>query len=337
MKPILYENTLEEIKNEIFQARNRALQVVNTELVELYRKIGKIISEKCEEEKWGDSTVKQLSKDLDISFPGIRGFSTRNLWRMKDFYEAYKENEKVTTLSAQIGWSQNVALLRLKSDEEKVFYMQMTEKYGWSVRMLERQIESDLFKNAKNNQENFFKTLDKQQAVLAKDNLKDDYNFDFLDIREKHSERELEEALIMKICDFLKELGGSYSFIDRQYRVEVSGDEYFVDLLFYNREMQCLVAIDLKVGEFKPEYASKMNFYLSALDENVKLPHEKNSIGIIICRSKDETKVEYSLKGMGQPLGVSTYTHYKTLKDLPEEVSRYLPEEEEMVKRLGQE
>ncbi len=336
MELVNYQNTLEEIRLEIFQARNRALQVVNTELVELYRKIGEIIFFKLEKEEWGDSTVKQLSKDLDIAFPGIRGFSARNLWRMKDFYEAYKGNAKVTTLSAELGWSQNVIILKLKTDEEKVFYMQMTVKYGWSVRMLERQIEKNLFDNAQNNQENFFKTLDEQQAVLAKNNLKDDYSFDFLDIKDKHSERELEDALILKICDFLKELGGNFAFIDRQYRVEIEGDEFFIDLLFYNREMQCLVAVDLKIGEFKAEYASKMNLYLSALDDTKKLKHEKNSIGIIICKSKKETIVEYSLKGMGQPLGVSTYSTYETLKDLPKEISKYLPAEEEVIKKLAE-
>jgi predicted nuclease of restriction endonuclease-like (RecB) superfamily len=336
MELVNYQNTLEEIRLEIFQARNRALQVVNTELVNLYRKIGEIIFLRQKSEGWGNSTIKKLSKDLDISFPGIRGFSAKNLGKMKYFYESYKENSICSTLSGKLGWSQNIVILRLKTDEEKIFYMQMTAKYGWSVRMLEREIEKNLFLNAQNNQENFFKTLDEQQAVLAKNNLKDDYNFDFLDIKDKHSERELEDALILKICDFLKELGGNFSFIDRQYRLELNKKEYFIDLLFYNREMQCLVAIDLKIGEFKPEYASKMNFYLSALNETVKLPHEKNSIGIIICKSKDETTVEYSLKGMGQPLGVSTYSTYETLKELPEEISKYLPAEEEIIKKLAE-
>ncbi len=336
MELVNYQNTLEEIRLEIFQARNRALQVVNTELVSLYWKIGEIISLKLEKDGYGKSTIKQLSKDLDISFPGIRGFSARNLANMKEFFESYKENEVLQTLSAKVGWSQNLLIVRLKIDEEKIFYMKMTAKYGWSVRMLERQIEKDLFANAQNNQENFFKTLDEQQAILAKNNLKDDYSFDFLDIKDKHSERDLEDALILKICDFLKELGGSFAFIDRQYRVELSDKEYFIDLLFYNREMQCLVAVDLKIGEFKPEYASKMNFYLSALDDTVKLPHEKNSIGIIICKSKDETTVEYSLKGMGQPLGVSTYSTYETLKELPAEISKYLPAEEDIIKKLAE-
>jgi predicted nuclease of restriction endonuclease-like (RecB) superfamily len=336
MELVNYQNTLEEIRLEIFQARNRALQVVNTELVNLYWKIGEIISLKLEKDGYGKSTIKQLSKDLDISFPGIRGFSAQNLGRMKYFYQSYKENEVCSTLSSKVGWSQNLLILKLKTDEEKIFYMKMTAKYGWSVRMLEREIEKNLVLNAQNNQENFLKTLDEQQAVLAKNNLKDDYSFDFLDIKDKHSERELEDALILKICDFLKELGGNFSFMDRQYRVEVEGDEYFIDLLFYNREMQCLVAIDLKIGEFKPEHASKMNFYLSALDETVKLPHERNSIGIIICKSKKETTVEYSLKGMSQQLGVSTYSTYETLKELPDEISKYLPAEEEIIKKLAE-
>ncbi|MEN8216167.1 MAG: PDDEXK nuclease domain-containing protein [Pseudomonadota bacterium] len=152
---------------------------------------------------------------------------------------------------------------------------------------------------------------------------------------EQHTERELEDALLFRICDFLKELGGNFCFVDRQYRIEISEKEYFIDLLFYNRELQCLFAVELKIGEFKAEYASKMNMYLSALDEKVKLPNEKNSIGIIICKSKDETVVEYTLRGMGQPLGVSTYSQYKTLKDIPEEVAKYLPTKEEIITRLG--
>jgi predicted nuclease of restriction endonuclease-like (RecB) superfamily len=312
------------------------MRVVNKKLVSLYWEIGKTISEKTEKEGWGKSTVQKLAKDLDIEFPGIRGFSIANLWNMKKFYETFSQNEKLQTVSVEIGWSQNLLILKLKTDEEKLFYMMMTQKFGWSVRMLERQIESDLFSQAEKNQTNFEKTLSKDRAVLASLNVKDDYNFDFLDISEKHLERELEDELINKICDFLKELGGSFAFIDRQYRVEIEGDEFFIDLLFYNREMQCLVAVDLKVGEFKAEYASKMNLYLSALNDKKKLPHEKNSIGIIICKSKDRTIVEYTLDGMTKPLGVATYSQYENLEKLPERVSKYLPGEEEIIKKLAE-
>ncbi len=330
-----YTSTLQKIKEQVYQAQNRALKVVNSELVSLYWNIGKIVSEKQKKEGWGKSTVERLSKDLQIEFPGIKGFSVQNLWYMKQFYDEYKGKIFLQTLSGEMGWSQNILILKLKTDEEKQFYMEMTRKYGWSVRMLERQIESNLFRQAKSNQENFAKTLSKKQAVLAKQNLKDNYNFDFLEIGEQHSERELEDALLSRICDFLKELGGNFCFVDRQYRVEISEKEYFIDILFYNRELQCLFALELKTGEFKAEYASKMNMYLSALDDKVKRPHEKSSIGIIICKSKDETVVEYTLRGMGQPLGISTYSQYKTLKDIPAEVAKYLPKKEEIVKRLS--
>lgn len=300
----------------------------------MYWEIGKIISEKQQEEGWGQATVKRLAKDLQIEFPGIRGFSSQNIWRMKAFYDEYKGNEKLSTLLREIGWSQHLHILKLKTDEEKIFYMEMTQKFGWSVRMLERQIETNLFAQSKQNQTNFHKTLDKKRAAIANLSVKDDYNFDFLDISEKHLERELENELIENICDFLKELGGYFAFIDRQYRIEVDQTEYFVDLLFYNRELQCLVAIELKTGEFKPEYASKMNFYLSALDERVRLPHESASIGIIICKSKKRTTVEYTLKDMNKPLGVATYNQYQNLKNLPERVSRYLPDEEQIKNRL---
>ncbi|MEN8216168.1 MAG: DUF1016 N-terminal domain-containing protein [Pseudomonadota bacterium] len=175
-----YTSALQEIKEQIYHAQNRALKVVNTELVFLYWGIGKIVSEKQKKEGWGKATIQRLSKDLQIEFPGIKGFSSQNLWYMKPFYDEYKEKQFLQTLSGEIGWSQNVLILKIKTDEEKQFYMQMTVKYGWSVRMLERQIENNLFLQAKNNQENFVKTLSKKQAILAKNNLKDDYNFDFL-------------------------------------------------------------------------------------------------------------------------------------------------------------
>jgi len=336
MELVNYKNTLEEIKGKIYQAKNRAMQKVNKELVSLYWEIGKTITEKTEKEGWGKSTVQKLAKDLDIEFPGIRGFSQRNLWNMKNFFEEYKENIKLQSVIAEIGWTHHLFILRLKTDKEKEFYMMMTQKFGWSVRMLERQIEADLFSQSEKNQTNFEKTLSKERAVLASLNVKDDYNFDFLDISEKHLERELEDELINKICDFLKELGGNFAFIDRQYRVEINDKEFFIDLLFYNRELQCLVAVELKTGEFKAEYASKMNLYLSALNDTRKLPHEKNSIGIIICKSKDRTIVEYTLDGMTKPLGVATYSQYENLKKLPERVSKYLPAEEDIIKRLAE-
>lgn len=337
MNLIPYEHTLQEIKHKIHEARNRSLQAVNTELVSLYWEIGKTISEKQEHEGWGKSTVEKLAKDLQIEFPGIRGFSARNLWIMKNLFEQYEQDEKMQTLSAEIGWSQNVLILKLKTQEEKIFYMEMTKKFGWSVRMLERQIATNLFLQAERNQTNFEKTMSQERSVLANLNVKDDYNFDFLNISEKHLERELEDELIGNICDFLKELGGNFAFIDRQYRIVVDDEEYFIDLLFYNRELQCLVAVELKTGAFKPEYASKMNFYLSALNTSVKLPHETDSVGIIICRSKKRTTVEYTLKDLNKPLGVATYNQYKNLKSLPKRLSRYLPSEEEIAKRLAAE
>ena len=336
MELVNYQNTLEDIKGKIYQAKNEAMRVVNKKLVSLYWEIGKTITEKTEKEGWGKSTVQKLAKDLDVEFPGIRGFSIANLWNMKNFYETFSENKKLQTVSVEIGWSQNLRILRLKTDEEKGFYMMMTQKFGWSVRMLERQIESDLFSQSEKNQTNFEKTLSKDRAVLASLNVKDDYNFDFLDISEKHLERELEDELINKICDFLKELGGNFAFIDRQYRVEIEGDEFFIDLLFYNRELQCLVAVELKTGEFKAEYGSKMNLYLSALNATKKLPHEQNAIGIIICKSKKRTIVEYALQDLNKPLGVATYSQYKNLENLPERVSKYLPAEEEIIKKLAE-
>lgn len=266
----------------------------------------------------------------------MRGFSTRNLRYMRSFYLTYKDQLNLQALLANLSWTHHMEILVCKSAQEREFYLKMAAKYGWSYRVLGHQIDSKAYERWLLNQTNFDATLSTQsdkyrgQAKLA---VRDDYNFDFLEMAEPHLERELEEALVGRMAQFLGELGGYFTFVGRQYRLEVDDSEFFLDLLFYNRELQCLMAIELKTGEFKPEYGSKMNFYLSALDRIVKLPHENPSIGII-CRSKKRTIVEYTLQDMNKPIAVATYNHYSTLRELPERISRYLPSPEEIKQRL---
>jgi predicted nuclease of restriction endonuclease-like (RecB) superfamily len=246
----------------------------------------------------------------------------------------YYDKQNLSALLREMSWTHNLEIMKCKTDEEREFYIKMSKEHNWSYRLLQHNIDAHTFDRYKNQQTNFDKTLTKEEKQKAALTVKDDYNFDFLGRAEAYLEKELEDILIKNICSFLKELGGYFTFVDRQYRIEVDEKEFFVDLLFYNRELQSLVAIELKTGGFKPEYGSKMNFYLSALNDKVKLPHEKASIGIIICKSKNRTIVDYTLQDVKKPIGIATYNHYKTLKELPERISRYLPSEEELINRF---
>jgi len=330
-----YKHVLQAVKERVLQAQYAALQAVNKELIALYWDLGRIIVEKQKEYKWGENVVERLAKDLRIAFPGVRGFSARNLWRIRLFYEVYKDDPKLSALLAEISWTHHLEILQCKDNQEREFYLKMTKRFGWSYRVLAHQIAGKAYERWLLNQTNFERTLAKEHQGPAKLAVRDDYNFDFLEIADPHLERELEEQLVLKISQFLTELGGYFTFVGRRFRVEIAGEEFFLDLLFYNRELQCLVALELKTGEFKPEYGSKMNFYLSALNDTVKLPHENPSIGIIICRTKNRTIVEYTLRGVTSPIGVATYDHYASLAELPDRISRYLPSPEEIEKRLG--
>ncbi len=321
-----------DIKNRITLSNYNALKSVNKELISLYWSIGESIVLKQNEFGWGKSVVKKLSLELQKEFVGIKGFSVQNLWNMRLFYLEYKDNEKLQTLSREIGWSHNLAILQKSKDNfEREYYISMTKKFGWSYRVLINQIEGKSYENFLLNQTNFDDTLEekyKNQAVLA---VKDEYNFDFLSLGDKYSERELEIGLINKIREFLAQMGSDFTFVGNQYKLEVDNEEYFIDLLLYHRSLRSLIAIELKIGKFKPEYAGKMNFYLSVLNDTVKLPDENSSIGIIICKEKSRTTVEYALKDSNKPIGVATY---KLSNTLPEDMKGYLPSSDEIVKRL---
>jgi len=327
-----YIDFLITIKERIRSAQYDALKKVNQELIILYQDIGKIIVTRQKENNWGNAIVETLAKDLQNEFPGIRGFSARNLWLMRTFYVEYKNNPKLQPLVAEISWSHNIVLIqKVKDLDVREFYIKMTKRFGWTRNVLIHQIENQSFEKYQLNQTNFDKAVPgkyKKQANLA---VKDEYTFDFIELSDEHSERELEIALINNIRKFLSEMGNHYSFIGNQYRVEIDGDEFFIDLLLYHRALKSLVAIELKIGDFKPEYAGKMQFYLSVLNNTVKLEDENPSIGIIICKSKKRTIVEYALQDANKPIGVASYT---ISKKLPNNLKDYLPSSQELKNHL---
>ena len=327
-----YASFLQEIKKRISDAQYAALKSVNKELISLYWDLGKEIVEKQHKFGWGKGIVENLSKDLQIEFVGIKGFSPQNLWFMRQFYVHYSEKVKLQPLVREISWVKNIIILsKCKDDLEREFYLKMTSKYGWTKNVLIHQIENKSYEKFLLNQTNFDITVPQKYRSQAKLAVKDEYTFDFLELGEEHSERELENALINKIKRFLNEMGGYFCFIGSQYRVEVDGEEYFIDLVLYHRKLRCLMAIELKIGKFKPEYAGKMQFYLSALDDTVRLEDENPSIGIIISKEKSRTTVEYALRDVKKPIGISTY---KITPKLPKNLLKYLPSAEDITRRL---
>ena len=313
-KPQDYPGLLTEIKERIRSAQYEALKAVNKELVGLYWDIGRMIVERQDVEGWGKAVVEQLAADLRTEFPGVGGFSSSNLWRMKAFFEAYTGLEKLAPLVREIGWSHNLAILeRCKDPLEREFYLRMTRKFGWSKNVLIHQIDNQSYEKSLLGQTNFDQALTPELRAQAKLAVKDEYTFDFLELGEEHSERELERALIARIEDFLRAMGSMFAFMGSQYRLEVDGKEFFIDLLLFHRRLRCLVAIELKVGEFLPEFVGKMQFYLAALDRQVRQEDENPSIGIILCKEKSRTIVEYALHDARKPIGVATYEITKTL------------------------
>jgi predicted nuclease of restriction endonuclease-like (RecB) superfamily len=328
-----YQLFLAEIKEKIYQLQLQAMQSVNKALIHLYWEIGKSIVEKQEQYRWGNSVVENLSKDLQNEFPGTEGFSSQNLWRMRKFYKEYQEEEKLALLVREIGWSHNVVIFeKCKDVLEREFYLRMTRKYGWTKNVLVHQIEGGAYTRFLANQTNFDKSLAEKYRPQAKLAVKDSYIFDFIELTEEYKERELELALVNNVRSFLQEMGGDFTFIGNQYKIEVGSTLYYIDLLLYHRRLKSLVAIELKTTEFKPEYAGKMQFYLAVLDDKVKLPEESPSIGIIVCKTKERTVVEYALKTATKPMGVADYSLIHTL---PKELKGLLPSPEEIIETLS--
>lgn len=298
-------NEFDEIVAIIEQARQKAFRAVNRELIEMYWQIGQYISEKVKSNAWGKSIVTEFASFVQSKYVGIKGFSAQNIWRMKQFYETYAGNEKLSPLVRELPWTNNILIMvGAKTDEAREFYLNLCIKNNYSKRELERQLDSMLFERTMiSNQVNQLQ-LSKHEELAS---LRDSYVLEFLDIPDSHSELDLQKAITANLKNFILEFGKDLSFMGQEYRIQVGNTDFFVDLLFYNRELQCLVAIELKTEKFKPEHLGQLEFYLEALDRDVRKPNENPSIGLILCASKDETVVEYALNRSLSPALVAEY------------------------------
>lgn len=322
-----YKEIFDNIKLEILKSQYNAMQLVNRELIFMYWHIGKIILENSE---WGNKFIDTLSIDLKLEFPDIKGFSIRNLKNMKKFAEEYSDFEFVQSVTAQITWTHNVLLLdRIKDIEIRKWYINETVKNGWSVNILEMQINSKLYERQAISEKvsNFPNTLPDVQSDLALQTMKDPYIFDFISLKGKVKELEIENAMINKIKDVLIELGNGFAFVGNQYKLTVSNKDYFIDLLFYHLKLKCYIVVELKAREFEPTDAGQLNFYLSAIDDLVKDENDNPSIGLLLCKTKDKFTAEYALKDINKPIGVS---EYKLLEDIPEYLQSQLPKAEDI-------
>jgi predicted nuclease of restriction endonuclease-like (RecB) superfamily len=313
-----------EIIAIIEQSRENAFRAVNHELISMYWKIGEYISEKVKNSGWGKSIVAEFADFILSEHPDIKGFSASNIWRMKQFFETYKANEKLATLLREISWSNNLSIMaRAKTDEAREFYLLLTQKNNYSARELNRQIDSMLF-------ERTMISDIKNQLFIAKNAgltaLRDSYILEFLDIPETHKEKELRKSIVTNIRNFILELGKDFTFVGDEYRVQVGNRDFFIDLLFFNRSLSCLVAIELKVTEFQPEYIGQLEFYLEALDRDVRKPNENPSVGLILCAGKDDMVVEYALSRSLSPALVADYQLHLPNKNLLIEKLRELKE-----------
>lgn len=329
-----YSDFLRELKIRIQSAQIKAAVSVNRELIGLYWELAEKIVEKQKHSQWGDGLLAQMSKDLQEEFPDMRGFSLRNLKYIRQWFLFWFDGDAIgQQLVAQIPWGQNLLIVsKSKTHEEALFYVQKTIENNWSRAVLTHQIEGNLFGREGKALTNFTASLPAPQSDLARQTLKDPYIFDFLSIREKHDERELEDALVSQVTKFLLELGAGFSFIGRQYKITVDDEDFYIDLLFYHVKLHCYVVVELKAVAFKPEFAGKLNFYVSAVDGMLKTEQDKPTVGIMICKSKNKTVVEYSLKDMHKPIGVS---EYQLTQALPDELKSSLPTIEEIEAELG--
>jgi predicted nuclease of restriction endonuclease-like (RecB) superfamily len=329
-----YDSFLQGLKERIRNAQTRAALAVNRELVLLYWHIGREILMRQQELGWGAKVVPKLAKDLKVAFPEMKGFSRTNLLYMRSFAEAYPDEEIVQQTAGLIPWFHNCTLLdKVKDPEERLWYIQQTIEHGWSRHVLIQRLESGIYqRQGINVLTSFSQTLPQPQSDLAQQILRDPYNFDFLNLGQDAQERELEAALIQHIREFLLEMGVGFAFIGSQYPLQVSGKDYRIDLLFYHFRLHCFVVVDLKTVEFEPEFSGKMNFYVSAVDDLLRSPIDNPTIGIILCKTQDNTVVEYALRDVNKPIGISTFQ----LKNaLPESLKGNLPTIAELESQLN--
>lgn len=306
-----------EVLTQIQKARQNAYSLVNRTLVELYWNIGQYISSQVRNGSWGKGIVEELAIFLKHQDPNIKGFSARNIWTMKQFYETYQGNKKLPSLVAELSWTHNRRIMSLKTSEEREFYLLLCVQKKYSIRELERLINSGTFERTMLADQKLSNTL-KQLPQKATGVFRDSYIFEFLDLPMPHGENELQQALIASLKDFILELGVGFTFVGQEYRLQVGTEDFFVDLLFYHRQLQCLVAFELKTKKFKPAHLGQLEFYLEALDRDVKLPHENPSIGVLLCREKNDEVVKYALSRSVSPTVISDYE----TKLIPKEVLR---------------
>ena len=320
-----YLNTLLVLKQRILQAQHRSYSAVNSEMILAYLDIGKTISTKTKI-GWGTSVIKQLSKDLQAEFIGVKGFSERNLRLMRFVYEETRENVIWQQLVAKLHWGHTVMIFsKIKNKDERLFYLEKTKNEAWSRSILEEKIKINIFAQHENFQNNFDKALSKQEVVKYAMQFKDEYDLSFLNLPDFHSEKQLENAIVTNITKMLGQFGHDFAFMGQQFRLELDDKEYFVDLLFYHRKLKSMIAIELKIDEFKPEYSQQLNWYLHLLDKTVKYPEDKQSIGILLCKSKSKLTVEYALEIVNKPMGIATYSH----TELPKYIAQNLPNEQQ--------
>ena len=326
-----YERFLTNIKDRVRAAQVRAMVAVNTELIQLYWNIGRDIQRKQEAEGWGAKVIDRLAHDLKTAFPDMQGFSPRNLRYMRDFAVAWPDEAIVQRVVAKLPWGQNITLLeKVKEEAVRVWYAEKVIENGWSRPVLTHQIETRLHERQGAAITNFAHTLPAPQSDLAQNLLKDPYNFDFLTLGEDAHERHLEAGLLTHIREFLLELGQGFAFVGSQYPLTVGQSEFFIDLLFYHLKLRCFVVIDLKMRAFEPEFAGKMNFYLSAADDLLRHEGDAPSIGVILCKTKDMTVAEYALRDVNKPIGVSTHLTALLTRSLPDNLRSDLPTIEEL-------
>jgi predicted nuclease of restriction endonuclease-like (RecB) superfamily len=329
-----YQDLLTEIKDRIRAAQLRAGLAVNREMVVLYWRIGRDILIRQEQDGWGSKVIDRLATDLRRAYPDMTGLSPRNLKYMRAFAEAWPEEAIVQQVAAQIPWFHNCVLLdKVKDPKGRTWYIHKTVENGWSRNVLVHWIESELYERQGKARTNFDKTLPPPQSDLARETLKDPYKFEFLMIAGDAEERTLQKGLLAHIQQFLIELGTGFAFVGQQYPLEVGGEDFFIDLLFYHLKLRCYVVIELKTTAFKPEYAGKMNFYLSAVDDQLRHADDNPSIGIILCKAKNQVVAEYALRDLAKPVGVSSYIT-KLVEALPASLRGNLPSPKELEAEL---
>ena len=328
-----YTDWLQSLKTRIHSAQQRATLAVNRELVLLYWQIGRDILARQASQGWGAKVIERLAHDLRVAFPQMKGFSPRNLKYMRAFAEAWPEAEFVQAVLAQLPWYHQLALLdKLSSPDERRWYADQAIQHHWSRNVLVMQMETRLHERSGSAISNFDERLPKPQSDLARESLKDPYRFDFLGLTDEAQEREIEHALVKPVTESLLELGAGFAFVGRQVLLDVGGEEFFIDLLFYHLKLRCYVVVELKAGKFKPEHLGQLGFYLTAVDRQVKSEHDQSTIGLLLCKSKNKVVAEYALGDKSQPMGVA---EYRLIESLPAELQTSLPSIEQIENELG--